>query len=39
MSKNSVVIVPCPATSLAAISRCHARDVTGSWNSAVEVRP
>ena len=38
-SKNSVVITPRPATSVAAISRCHACDVTGSWNSAVDVRP
>ena len=38
-SKNSAVIVPCPAISVAATSRCHARDVTGSWNSVVEVRP
>jgi hypothetical protein len=38
-SKNSAVIVPCPATRVAAISRCHARDVTGSWYSAVDVRP
>jgi hypothetical protein len=29
----------CPATSAEAISRCHARDVAGSWNSAVDVRP
>ena len=38
-SKNSAVIVPSPAISVAATSRCHARDVTGSWYSAVEVRP
>jgi hypothetical protein len=38
-SKNSTAIVPCPATSADAISRCHAREVAGSWNSAVEVRP
>ena len=38
-SKNSAVITPRSATSVAAISRCHACDVTGSWNSAVDVRP
>jgi hypothetical protein len=38
-SKNSAVITPRPAITDSAISRCHARDVTRSRNSAVEVRP
>jgi hypothetical protein len=39
VSKNSTTIWPRPATNRPAASNCHARDDTGSWNQAVEIRP
>ncbi|MFC3897172.1 hypothetical protein ACFOWZ_37330 [Lentzea rhizosphaerae] len=38
-SKNSTTSEPTPSINSSETVRCHAREVCGSWNSLVDIRP